>query len=74
MRSQRDTDQTAVRILGSAMTGMVALALLFFMAPFAGLGLLVAAFVGIPAWLWVRARRGPVRRAPARRTAARISR
>ena len=58
----------------SAMSGMVALALLFFMAPFAGIGLLLAAIVGVPTVMWLRSRRAQTRRRTSNGPLARIFR
>ena len=74
MRTSHEADQGALRVLMSAMSGMVALALLFFMAPFAGLGLLVAAIVIIPTLVWLRGRGLLPRRPATRRTATKTFR
>lgn len=74
MRAPNEADQGALRVLMSAMSGMVALALLFFLAPFAGIGLLLAAIVVIPTLLWLRSRGVLPRRPATRRTPAKTFR
>ena len=68
MSPNTGADQGALRVLASAMSAMVALALLFFLAPIAGLILLLIGILLVPAVMWVRARRMPARRPSADRT------